>query len=84
MTASSACNIKICWMFDLCFARVMYLFEFSNIMTLNSIVNPQVLNKYLVLVDVKSGDLSTKAGERETRQKSVSLPPKAGELASMI
>ena len=25
----------------------------------------------------------TKAGERETRQKSVSLPPKAGELASM-
>ena len=29
------------------------------------------------------GDLCTKAGERETRQKSVSLPPKAGELASL-
>ena len=70
-------------MFDLCFARVMYPFEFSNIMTLDSIVSPQVLNKYLILVDVKSGDLSTKAGERETRQKSLSLPPKAGELESM-
>ena len=29
------------------------------------------------------GDLCTKAGERETRKKSVSLPPKAGELASL-
>ena len=29
------------------------------------------------------GDLCTKAGERETRQKNVSLPPKAGELASL-
>ena len=31
----------------------------------------------------KAGDLSTKAGERETRQKGVSLRPKAGELASL-
>ena len=30
------------------------------------------------------GDLCTKAGERETRQKSVSLPPKAEELASLL
>ena len=30
-----------------------------------------------------AGDLCTKAGERKTRQKSVSLPPKAGELASL-
>ena len=30
------------------------------------------------------GDLCTKAGERETRQKNVSLPPKVGELASLI
>ena len=29
------------------------------------------------------GDLCTKAGEQETRQKSVSLPPKVGELASL-
>ena len=29
------------------------------------------------------GDLYSKVGERETRQKSVSLPPKAGELASL-
>ena len=29
------------------------------------------------------GDLGTKAGERETRPKSVSLPPKVGELASL-
>ena len=29
------------------------------------------------------GDLCTKAGERETRQKNVSLPPKVGELASL-
>ena len=29
------------------------------------------------------GDLCTKVGEREMRQKSVSLPPKAGELASL-
>ena len=27
---------------------------------------------------------SRRAGERETRQKSVSLPPKAGELASLL
>ena len=30
------------------------------------------------------GDLCTKAGERETRQKSLSLLPKAGELASLF
>ena len=47
-------------------------FEFSNIMTLDSVVSPQVLNKYLISVDVKSGRFSTKEGERETRQKSVS------------
>ena len=29
------------------------------------------------------GDLCTKVGEREMRQKSVSLPPKAGELVSL-
>ena len=29
------------------------------------------------------GDLCTKVGERETRQKSISIPPKAGELASL-
>ena len=52
-------------------------------MTLDSVVSPQVLNKYLILVDVKSGDSSNKVGEQERRQKSVSLPPKAGELASI-
>ena len=30
------------------------------------------------------GDLCTKAGEWEMRQKSVSLLPKAGELASLV
>ena len=34
-------------------------------------------------VKLKVGHLCTKAGERETRQKSVSLPPKVGELASL-
>ena len=29
------------------------------------------------------GGFCSKAGERETRQKSVSLPPKVGELASL-
>ena len=40
----------------------------------------------IFVVDVKSGRFmyqSGRAGERETRQKSVSLPPKAGELASL-
>ena len=37
----------------------------------------------MLIVHVKVGDLSTKAGEWETRQKSVSLPLKAGELASL-
>ena len=41
-----------------------------------------LFTKYSIfIVDVKAGDLCTKAGERETRQKGVSLPPKAGELA---
>ena len=34
-------------------------------------------------VKLKVGHLCTKAGERETRQKSISLPPKAGELAPL-
>ena len=29
------------------------------------------------------GDLNTKVGEQETKQKSLSLLPEAGELASM-
>ena len=41
-----------------------------------------LFTKYSIfIVDVKAGDLCTKVGERETRQKGVSLPPKAGELA---
>ena len=41
-----------------------------------------LFTKYSIfIVDVQAGDLCTKAGERETRQKGVSLPPKAGELA---
>ena len=41
-------------------------------MTLNSVVSPQVLNKYLLLVDVKSGTfiLSTKAGDKAKKCKS--------------
>ena len=38
---------------------------------------------FTVDVKLKVGHLCTKAGERETRQKSVSLPPKAGELAPL-
>ena len=33
---------------------------------------------------VPTTKLCTKAGEQETRQKSVSLPPKAGELTSLV
>ena len=39
-------------------------------------------NYSIFILDVKSGRVMT-AGERETRQKRVSLPPKAGELASL-
>ena len=39
-------------------------------MTLDSVVSPQVLNKYLILVDVKSGRFKYQSG-------------RAGELASM-
>ena len=46
-----------------------------------------LFTKYSIfIVDVKKRRLilCTKAGERETRQKSESLPPKAGVLASKL
>ena len=51
-----------------------------------AVISVQSFTKYSIfIVDVKkAGDLCTKAGEREMRQKSVSLPPKAGELASLL
>ena len=45
-------------------------------MTLDSVVSPQVLNKYLILVDVKSGRFKYQSGRAGDE-------PKAGELASM-
>ena len=49
-------------------------------MNLDSVVSPQALNKYLILVDVKSGRFKYQSGRVA---KSVSLPLKVGELASM-
>ena len=67
-------------MFDLCFARVMYPFEFSNIMTLDSIVSPQVLNKYLILVDVKSGRFKYQSGRAGDEAKKLKSPTKSGRV----
>ena len=52
-------------------------------MTLISVVSPQVLNKYLILVDVKSERFKYQSGKAGDDAKKCSLPPKAGELASM-
>ena len=52
-------------------------------MTLDSVVSPKVLNKYLMLVDVKSGRFkyqSRRVGDKAKKHKS---PTKTGELASM-
>ena len=38
----------------------------------------------MLIVDAKVGDLCTKVGERETRQKSASLLPKVGELVFLM
>ena len=55
-------------------------FEFSIIMTLDSVVSPQVLNKYLILVDVKSGRFKyqsgrarDESGSKQTFQASLAL-----------
>ena len=48
-------------------------FEFLNITTLDSVVSPQVLNKYLILVEVKSGRYiyqSGRAGDKAEKHKS--------------
>ena len=50
--------------------------KFSNIMTLDSVLSPEVLNKYLILVDLKSGRFKYQSGKAGDE-------PKAGELASM-
>ena len=52
-------------------------------MTFDSVVSPEVLNKYLILIDVKSERFKYQSGRAGDEAKSVSLPPKAGELASM-
>ena len=57
-------------------------FEFSNIVTLNSVVSPQVLNKYLILVDVKSRRFMYESGRVGDEAKNKS-PAKARELTSM-
>ena len=53
-------------------------------MTLDSVVSPQVLNKYLILVDVKSGRFKYQSGRAGDEAKSVSIPPKLGEFASLL
>ena len=53
-------------------------------MNLDSVVSPQVLNKYLILVAVKSGRFKYQSGRAGDEAKKQSLPPKAGDLASML
>ena len=52
-------------------------------MTLDSVVSPQVLNKCLILVDMKSGRFKYQSGRAGDEAKKCKSPAKSGELASM-
>ena len=67
-------------------STVISTFLYGSTKTKKNVISVQSFTKYSIfIVDVKkAGDLCTKAGEREMRQKSVSLPIKAGELASLV
>ena len=52
--------------------------KFSNIVTLDSVVSPEVLNKYLILVDVKSGRFKYQSGRAGDEAKKRKSPAKSG------
>ena len=49
-------------------------------MTLDSVVNPQVLNKYLISVDVKSGRFKFQSGRAGGETKKRKSPAKSGRV----
>ena len=49
-------------------------------MTLDSVISPQVLNKYLILVDVKSGRFSYQSGRAGDEAKKRKSPAKSGRV----
>ena len=49
-------------------------------MTLDSVVSPQVLNKYLILVDVKSGRFKYQSGRAGDESKKRKSPAKSGRV----
>ena len=49
-------------------------------MTLDSVVSPQVLNKYLILVDVKSGRFKYQSGRAGGEAKKRKSPAKSGRI----
>ena len=49
-------------------------------MTLDSVVSPQVLNKYSILVDVKSGRFKYQSGRAGDEAKKRKSPAKSGRV----
>ena len=49
-------------------------------MTLDSVVSPQVLNKYLILVDLKSGRFKYQSGRAGDETKKRKSPAKSGRV----
>ena len=49
-------------------------------MTLDSVVSPEVLNKYLILVDVKSGRFKYQSGRVGDEAKKRKSPAKSGRV----
>ena len=49
-------------------------------MTLDSVVSPQVLNKYLILIDVKSGRFKYQSGRARDEAKKRKSPAKSGRV----
>ena len=50
-------------------------------MTLDSVVSPEVLNKYLILVDVKSGRFKYQSGRAGDEAKKCKSPAKSGRVS---
>ena len=53
-------------------------------MTLNSVVSPEILNKYLILVDVKSGRFKYQSGRAGDEAKKRKSPAKSGRVGIYV
>ena len=53
-------------------------------MTLDSVVSPQVLNKYLILVDVKSGRFKYQSGSARDETKKLKSPTKSERVGIYV